>query len=272
MRYTCALKMISLTGHWHAMRARVIFWAKLAWTVTPQNLIYYCAILLAARKSTAKFTGFPYHKSFENLRKASINLRTFNLKILDAPLYLLFVWSVTICTDKNKCQGRLPLELKISFINQIGFSDLAEDPRKWNMSTSTEINFWTWKSFNLPVMGKWDVYALFMAIWVMMKCTLWTQRYFFFSFCKILKFRHNEGFEQRMLLSAEIMIFWPQYVLLLYITVACQTREKWEVHEPRRFPALETLMMNTSKHEFLACLRQSGITMNFHANRLVLCD
>ena len=72
MRYTCALKMISLTGHWHAMRARVIFWAKLAWTVTPQNLIYYCAILLAARKSTAKFTGFQYHKSFENLRQVLI--------------------------------------------------------------------------------------------------------------------------------------------------------------------------------------------------------
>ena len=31
------------------------------------------------------------------------------------------------------------------------------------------------------------------------------------------------------------------------------------MHESRRFPVRETLMMNTSKHEFLTWLRQSGI-------------
>ena len=44
--------------------------------------------------------------------------------------------------------------------------------------------------------------------------------FFFFSFWKILKFRHNEGFEQRMLLSAETMISWPQYVLFFFFWIS----------------------------------------------------
>ena len=102
-------------------------------------------------------------------------------------------------------------------INLVGFSDLAEDPRKWNMPISTEINFWTWKSFNLLVMSKLVVYALFYgaffrpSFWATIKCTLRTQGWFLFSFRKILKFRRNKGFEQGMLLSTETRISWPQY-------------------------------------------------------------